>query len=145
MTAVDTIREGHDVESIATRYAPKKGRGRDVIRAMLSAGAAEPNRTYAQVRIETLPPMSALAVPDAPAARGARTRWGRSTSGYREGAERVARRGAGPCLGPDCPAKVGRRLWCATHTQLHPAERESAERTMRTVLEAAARALSAPF
>jgi hypothetical protein len=141
MAAVATIRDQpQTLEAFAKRYVPKNGRGRRLIRQMLAAAAAEPDALHARARLGSLASWSVWA--DAEVDEGERVRWGRSNARYRTGAELVARRGAGICLAPSCPTAVlRRRLWCRVHAQRLAAEREADERSMRTVLDAAGRAL----
>ena len=144
MQAIETARmDRSTIGAVARRYVPKAGRGRQVILRMLEAAAAEPDRAHALARLTTLTPAESWAEEDL--APGDRVRWVRTGVGHRDAAKRIARRGAGLCLTLECPtALTGRgRLWCSTHERNHlEAERESAERSMRTLLDAAARALS---
>jgi hypothetical protein len=141
MRAVAAVRaDVSAVDSIARSYVPKAGRGRDVVARMLAAAGSEPTDALAVARLTNLSPAVVWA---GPRHDGDRARWVRGQANHQDAAHRLARRGAGLCLDLECSTSVpGRRLWCSAHErEHHPAERESAERSIRTLLDAVARAV----
>lgn len=140
---LDTVeaarRDAATIQTAARRYAPKEGRGRQVIVHMLKAAALEADRRLAGLRVMNLTP--AVWVDDDPTA-GERERWIREGASYRAGAIGVARRGAGFCLEASCFQQLRpRELWCWAHEPPLAAEKDAQVRRMRVVLDGAARAL----
>ncbi len=117
------------------QYAPRAGAGRRLIVLMLKRAAAEPP-DRAALRLVNIAPAAWSDATD-------RSRWQRSNAGHERAAERIARRGAGLCLDLGCSVAVPGRLWCHAHEHARLlADREAAERSMRTLLAAAAAALA---